>query len=230
MATTRWEPFAATFSIAARSPRGDAFGIAVCTAVPAVGALVPWVSLSGAIATQSYINSDLGRHGIALLEKGVPIHTALGALLEADEGRAHRQVHGVDALGNTFAFSGDECVDWYGHIQGDGYTIAGNMLVGEETIRAMADAYEGAPKDGDFAENLLLALEAGQAAGGDKRGKQSAALLVAASEPAFYHNLRVDDHPDPVAELRRIFELTRESHRQRVGVYKEKRTFPKPKW
>jgi uncharacterized Ntn-hydrolase superfamily protein len=203
-----------TFSIAARCPRSGDFGVAVATARPAVGALVPWVSARGAIATQARTNTDLGRHGLALMERGVPIGVALGGLLEGDPDRDLRQLHGVDAS-HTFAHTGGRCVEWCGHLVGDGFTVAGNMLVGEPVIQAMAEALL-ASREVELAERLVRALEAGQAAGGDKRGKQSAALLVVSEDPRGYHNLRVDDHPDPVGELRRIYEVA-VAHWDRVG-------------
>jgi len=191
-----------TFSIVARDPHAGAFGVAVSTARPNVGSLVPFVSRRGALATQGRVNTDLGRQGLQLLDQGVPIHVALRTLLETDPDREIRQVHGLDAE-RTFCHTGANCVPWYGHQEGAGFTVAGNMLTGPEVIQAMADAFAGAAGR-DFSDRLLAALEAGQAAGGDKRGKQSAALLVASEEPRMYHNLRVDDHADPVAELRRI--------------------------
>ncbi|HET7875409.1 MAG TPA: DUF1028 domain-containing protein [Methylomirabilota bacterium] len=194
-----------TFSIAARDPVTGDFGVAVSTARPAVGALVPWVSRSGAIATQARVNTELGRRGIALLDAGVPVGAALAGLLESDPDRDIRQIHGVDAAGE-FCHTGERCVAWCGHERGPGFSVAGNMLAGPAVVKAMAEAYESARAEGrEFSERLLLALEAGQAAGGDKRGRQSAALLVASAEPRTYHNLRIDDHPDPVAELRRLF-------------------------
>jgi uncharacterized Ntn-hydrolase superfamily protein len=196
-----------TFSIVAYDPATGAFGVAVATARPAVGALVPFVSPAGGIATQARVNTDIGRRGIALLEQGVPIGVALATLLADDPDRHIRQVHGVDAAG-SFCHTGAECVTWCGHHEGDGFTAAGNMLAGPRVIDAMVDTYRGARGEGrEISERLLLTLEAGQAAGGDKRGKQSAALLVASREPRGYHNLRVDDHADPVAELRRVYDL-----------------------
>lgn len=203
-----------TFSIAARCPRSGDLGVAVATARPAVGALVPWVSRHAAIATQARVNTELGREGLALVAEGVPIGPALGGLLEADAGREIRQLHGVDGRG-TFAHTGSECVPWCGHLVGEGFTVAGNMLTGEGVVKAMAEAFLARPT-AELAERLVGALEAGQAAGGDKRGKQSAALLVASDEPRGYHNLRVDDHADPVAELRRIFAVA-VAHWERVG-------------
>jgi uncharacterized Ntn-hydrolase superfamily protein len=203
-----------TFSIAARCPEEGSFGVAVATARPNVGSLVPFVSLKGAIATQARVNTDLGRKGLALLEAGVEVKIALGALLQADKDREVRQVHGLDAA-HAFAFTGEGCVEWAGHHIGKDYTVAGNMLVGPQVIQAMAASFEAeAREDLELSERLMRALEAGQGAGGDKRGKQSAAILVASPDPRLYHNLRVDDHTDPVPELRRVYDLVVEHSRQ----------------
>ena len=195
-----------TFSITARDREMGAFGVAVATARPNVGSLVPWVSPRGAIATQARINTDLGRQGLALMAQGVPVDVALSALLRKDSDRELRQVHGLDGE-RAFCHTGASCVPWCGHEQADEFTIAGNMLAGPDVVAAMARAFRASDGERrDLSERLLMALEAGQAAGGDKRGKQSAALLVAAiREPRMYHNLRVDDHTDPVAELRRVW-------------------------
>jgi uncharacterized Ntn-hydrolase superfamily protein len=196
-----------TFSIVAHDAAAGGFGVAVATARPAVGALVPFVSLSGGIATQARVNTEIGRHGVALLDQGVPIATALRSLLQDDGDRDIRQVHGVDARA-SFCHTGANCIPWCGHHEGDGFSVAGNMLTGPRVIEAMVAAYRRArAEERELSERLLLALEAGQAEGGDKRGKQSAAILVAGREPRGYHNLRVDDHPDPVAELRRVYDL-----------------------
>jgi len=191
-----------TFSVVARDAHGNV-GVAVSTARPNVGSLVPWVSARGAIATQARVDTDLGRHGLALLDQDLPIDVALSSLLAKDPERARRQLHGVD-LKRGFVHTGSECVPWAGHEQGPDYSVAGNMLTGPEVIGAMAGAFRRTASL-DLAERLLTVLEAGQAAGGDKRGKQSAALLIARAEPRMYDNLRVDDHTDPVAELRRVF-------------------------
>lgn len=196
-----------TFSIVAHDPAVGAFGVAVATARPAVGALVPFVSLHGGIATQARVNTEIGRRGIALLEQGVPVGVAIRVLMEGDPDREIRQVHGVDAAG-SFCHTGADCVSWCGHYEGDEFTVAGNMLAGPRVVETMVEAYRRARGEGrEVSERLLLTIEAGQAAGGDKRGKQSAALLVASREPRGYHNLRVDDHAEPVAELRRIYDL-----------------------
>jgi uncharacterized Ntn-hydrolase superfamily protein len=196
-----------TFSIVAYDSTVGAFGVAVATARPAVGALVPFVSLAGAIATQARVNTDIGRRGIALLEHGVPIPVALQSLLEGDADRTIRQVHGVSP-GGSFCHTGADCVSWCGHHDGGDFTVAGNMLTGPRVVEAMVEAYQRARDEKrELSERLLLTVEAGQSAGGDKRGKQSAALLVASRDPRGYHNLRVDDHVDPVGELRRIYDL-----------------------
>ena len=200
-----------TFSIAARDGETGAFGVAVATARPTVGSLVPWVSLRGAVATQARVNAELGRQGLLLLAEGVPVDVALSSLLRKDRDREIRQVHGLDGE-RAFCHTGAECVPWCGHEEGPDFTVAGNMLTGPDVIAAMVRTFS--KSDGELSSRLLLALEAGQTAGGDKRGKQSAALLVASPEPRMYHNLRVDDHGDPVGELRRIYELVVEHSRQ----------------
>lgn len=200
-----------TFSIVAREGETGAFGVAVATARPSVGSLVPWVSPKGAVATQARVNTELGRQGLLLLAEGVPVDVALSSLLWKDRDREIRQVHGLDGE-RAFCHTGAECVPWCGHEEGPDFTVAGNMLAGPDVIAAMARTFS--KSDGELSSRLLLALEAGQAAGGDKRGKQSAALLVASPEPRMYHNLRVDDHADPVGELRRIYELVVEHSRQ----------------
>ena len=205
-----------TFSIIARDPESGLFGVAVSTAVPCVGALVPHVRPAvGAIATQSYTNVRLGIDGLRLLKLGLSPEAALTALLAEDEHAAVRQVAGIDRRGRVFVYSGDQCVDWYGHRVGENYSVQGNMLVGKGTIDAMAEAFEAA--QGHLSSRLLEALEAGQAAGGDKRGRESAALLVAPFGDEFGKiDVRVDFHEDPVAELRRIFNLLSERQRQHV--------------
>lgn len=203
-----------TFSIAGHDPATGSFGVAVSTARPCVGSLVPFVSLNGAIATQARVNTELGRQGIALLDQGVPLGMALQTLLANDDEPERRQLHGVTA-DESFTFSGSLCVDWFGHHRGDGYTVAGNMLAGPQVTEAMAEAFERArSSSAELSDALIMAMEAGQAAGGDKRGKQSAALLIASKDPRMYHNLRVDDHATPVAELRRIHEIVVKQSRE----------------
>lgn len=213
-----------TFSIIARDPKRGLFGVAVSTAVPCVGAMVPHVKPGvGAIATQSYTNVGLGIDGLRLLELGLSPEAALTALLREDAEAARRQVAGIDNQGRIYAYSGDECVDWYGARSGEDYSVQGNMLVGKETIDAMADAFEQA--NGHLSARLLATLEAGQAAGGDKRGRESAALLVApfGDEQWSKIDIRVDQHPDPVAELRRIGNLLAERYREQIQAAEHER-------
>ncbi|MDR5673168.1 DUF1028 domain-containing protein [Halalkaliarchaeum sp. AArc-GB] len=214
-----------TFSICVREPYTDEdgtrhhrFGVAVTTRLPCVGTLCPFASEHGAVATQSLVNVELGRKGIDYLADGLAVEDALEALLNADEGRPQRQLHGVDTDG-TFVFSGDECRDWYGHAAGENYTVAGNLLTGPEVIDATAAAYESnAFGDDPLAARLIEALEAGHEEGGDKRTDlpiQSAALLVETTEDVEDEptspdsiDLRVDASETPVADLRETYELT----------------------
>jgi uncharacterized Ntn-hydrolase superfamily protein len=199
-----------TFSITARCPRTGMVGVAVCTAVPAVGSLCPFAKPHvGAIATQSFVNPYLGIDGLVLLGQGLSAQEALGQLLVNDPGREVRQLSIVDNTGKAVAFTGKNCIPWHGHITGDGYAVAANMMVDETTVAAMAQAFE-ANADDDLPERLLHALEAGDATGGDYRGRQSAALLVYDTEEYPYCSLRIDEHRTPVAELRRIFEVSRQ--------------------
>lgn len=196
-----------TFSIAARCPETGMVGVAVSTALLCVGQLVPFARAGvGAVATQSFVNPYLGLRGLDYLAEGMDAAVARDRLAAEDEGRALRQFSVVDRHGNSAAYTGVDCVPWCGHREGDGYAVAGNMLVGEETIAAMAAAYEDAA-DQPFPERLVRALEAGQAAGGDRRGRQSAALKVCDTEDYPSVDIRVDDHAEPVAELRRIWGL-----------------------
>lgn len=196
-----------TFSITARCPDTGMLGVAVSTKLLCVGALCPYVRAGvGAISSQSFVNPYIGINGIELLANGLGVEAVRDQLAVNDEGSALRQFSIVDAVGNAVVYSGTECVEWFGERVGQGYAAAGNMLVGEATITAMADAYEHSAAD-LFPERLMRALEAGQQAGGDKRGRQSAALKVAHTEDYPLVDLRVDDHAEPVAELRRLWGL-----------------------
>src|SRR3989441_6644803 len=168
-----------TFSITARDRETGAFGVAVATARPNVGSLVPWVSARGAIATQARVHTELGRQGLALLAQGVPVDVALSALLRKDGDREIRQVHGLDAE-RAFCHTGASCVPWCGHAQGDAFTVAGNMLAGPDVIGEMARTFRANGERRGLSGRLLLGLAAGQAAGGRKRGKPTAAALVVA--------------------------------------------------
>ncbi len=198
-----------TFSIAARCPRTGMLGVAVSTAVPGVGGICPFVRAGvGAVSTQSWVNPYLGIDGVELMAGGVGAQAALDKLIADDPGRDVRQVGLVDRDGASASWSGEQCVPWFGHLTGADYAVQGNMLVGEPTIQAMVEAFEkGAALD--LPERLLGVIEAGQAEGGDKRGRQAAALKVFYKEAFPYLDLRVDEHRHPVAELRRVFEVAR---------------------
>ncbi len=217
-----------TWSIIARDRDTGQFGIAVATRFFAVGALVPYVkSRIGAIATQALINPFYGTDGLRLLEQGSSARDVVREITAADAGRDHRQVHAMDARGEIAAHTGTACIGWCGHLAGDNVSIAGNMVLGAAVIEDTAAAYAmntALP----FPRRLIAALRAGEAAGGDKRGKQSAALVICGEEEWPDLNLRVDDHADPLAELERLEKVSRErfvhfrrflpNRRDRVGV------------
>jgi uncharacterized Ntn-hydrolase superfamily protein len=196
-----------TWSIVARDPATGSVGVGVATRFLAAGGLCANArSGVGALSTQALINPTYGPRGLALLAEGATAEEAVRRLVSEDAGRETRQVHAVDALGRAFAHTGGQCVPWSGHLTAPGVSVAGNMLAGPEVVEATLDAYRsGAALD--FADRLLTALEAGQAAGGDKRGQQSACLLVYGTEDYPDLSLRVDDHATPLAELRRIHTL-----------------------
>lgn len=201
-----------TFSIAARCARTGMLGVAVSTAVPAVGALVPHLRAGvGAIATQSFTNPYLGIDGLALLAEGLGAREALERVLATDPGRALRQVGIVDRDGASAAWTGEDCTAWFGHRTGPDYAVQGNMLLGAATLDAMVAAFAGTGAE-TLPERLMRSLEAGQMAGGDKRGRRSAALAVVLREAYPYLDLRVDEHAEPVAELRRIFEVAKHAY------------------
>jgi uncharacterized Ntn-hydrolase superfamily protein len=195
-----------TFSIVARDAQTGMLGIAVTTKFFGVGSLCPFARAGvGAVATQALVNPTYGPRGLELLARGLSPEDVIASLMQPDEGREHRQLHLVDAQGRVAARSGRECVGWFGPQTHDGFSVAGNMLAGPQVVAETARAY-AAGLDAPFAERLIRALESGQAAGGDKRGRQSAALLIVSTEVYPYLDIRVDDHPDPVAELRRLYE------------------------
>lgn len=194
-----------TFSVVARCPRTGQLGVAVATAVPAVGAMCPFVRAGvGAVSTQSWVNPYLALDALGLMRDGMAGPDALAQVVAGDAGRELRQVGVVDAQGRSAAWSGKACTDWFGHIAEPGFAVQGNMLVSGATIEAMAAAMR-ASEPLELAERLLRALEAGEAAGGDRRGRQSAALMVHEREDYALIDLRVDEHPRPVAELRRVW-------------------------
>ena len=193
-----------TWSIIARDPFTGQIGIAVATRFFAVGARVPHIAPGlGGIATQALVNPYYG------IDEGRLPHDIIATLIAADSGRESRQLHIMDATGRIAAHTGRECVDWCGHLNGDGFSIAGNMLAGAGVLDDTAKAY--AANDAlPFAQRLIAAMKAGEAAGGDKRGKQSAALLIYGEEEWSDLDLRVDDHTDPLAELERLEAVSRE--------------------
>jgi uncharacterized Ntn-hydrolase superfamily protein len=199
-----------TWSIIARDGATGQFGIAVATKFFAVGARVPHIAPGlGGVATQALVNPYYGIDGVRQLQDGKSPQEVVVALLAADEGRESRQLHIMDAQGRIAAHTGKECVDWCGHLKGDGFSIAGNMLAGPQVLHETAKTYaENATLP--FARRLIAAMRAGEAAGGDKRGKQSAALLINEGEEWSSLDLRVDDHADPLAELARLERVSRE--------------------
>ncbi len=198
-----------TWSIVARDPKTGAFGVAVATKFLAVGALCPYVrSGVGALATQALVNPIYGTRGLQLLDEGVDAKNVVATLVGADAGQDKRQLHVLDASGGNAAHTGGDCVPWSGHWLGRGFSVAGNTLAGPQVLEATVAAYAAAAER-PFADRLIRALEAGEAAGGDKRGRQSAALLIHTTEVYPWLDLRVDDHADPLLELRRLYEESR---------------------
>jgi uncharacterized Ntn-hydrolase superfamily protein len=194
-----------TFSIVARCPRTGALGVAVTTAVPAVGAICHYVVPGvGAASTQAWVNPYLAIAALDRLRAGETAADALAAVVAGDAASAVRQFGLVDAAGRAASFTGGECTPWCGHRTGEGFAIQGNMLTGPDVLSEMQAAFAGSAAE-ELAERLIRALEAGQAVGGDKRGKQSAAVIVYGAEDYAEVDLRVDEHPLPVAELRRVW-------------------------
>ena len=196
-----------TFSIVAHCPRTGQLGVAVSTAVPAVGAMCPFSRARvGAVSTQSWVNPYLATRALDLIASGLDAPTALECVLQSDQAKQLRQIGIVDSQGRAAVWSGTDCTSWAGDIVGPGYSIQGNMLVSGETLTAMQTAFVEACAL-ELAERLMRALEAGQHAGGDKRGRQSASLSVYENEDYPLWDLRVDEHSEPVAELRRVFNV-----------------------
>jgi uncharacterized Ntn-hydrolase superfamily protein len=199
-----------TWSIIARDSTSGQFGIAVATKFFAVGARVPHIAPGlGGVATQALVNPYYGIDGVRLLQDGKGPEAIVAALIASDDGRESRQLHIMDAQGRIAAHTGKDCVDWCGNLRGDGFSIAGNMLAGPAVLDETATAY-AANAAFPFARRLIAAMRAGEAAGGDKRGKQSAALLINDGEEWSALDLRVDDHADPLAELERLERVSRE--------------------
>ena len=202
-----------TYSIVACDPERREWGVAVQSKVLAVGSVVPWAEAEvGAVATQAYANPGYGPHGLALLREGRSASEAVAALTATDEGRADRQVGVVDATGGAATYPGGACFDWAGGRTGAGYAAQGNILVSAQTVDALAETFEAGAAE-PLTDRLLACLSAAQRAGGDRRGQQSASLLVVrrgcgyAGLSDVLVDLRVDDHPEPIAELERLFAL-----------------------
>lgn len=203
-----------TYSIVARDPESGELGVAVQSHYFSVGSVVTWAEAGiGAVATQSMAKVDYGPEGLALMRRGLSAAQALGALVANDEGREVRQVAMVDARGAAAVHTGGRCIPEAGHLTGDGFSVQANLMASSSVWPAMKTAFESAT--GDLAERLVVALEAAEAAGGDIRGRQSAALLVVSGERSEktwegrLFDLRVEDHPEPLAELRRLLRLRR---------------------
>ncbi|MXW06188.1 MAG: DUF1028 domain-containing protein [Gemmatimonadetes bacterium] len=206
-------PCYSTFSIVALDPDTGDLGVATQSKYLAVGSVVPWARFNaGAIATQAWANASFGPRGLDLLEQDVGAIDTLERLIGTDTGRQSRQVGVVDLDGTAAAFTGEQCQEWAGHVTGPGYVCLGNILAGEEVVAVMAETFE-APGEEDFAAKLLAVLTAGQEAAGDRRGMQSAALLVAregggcGGTSDYLVDLRVDDHAAPIEELKRLYLL-----------------------
>jgi uncharacterized Ntn-hydrolase superfamily protein len=211
-----------TYSIVARDAATGDMGVAVQSHWFSVGSIVTWAGAGvGAIATQSFVEPAYGPRGLELMKSGLSAKQALDALLLVDEGRDVRQVAFVDTDGNVAAHTGAKCIEAAGHHVGNGYSVQANMMLNDKVVPAMAKAYESA--EGDLAERLMAALEAAQAAGGDIRGKQSAAMLIVKSESTGRSwadrvlELRIEDHPTPIAELRRLLQIHRAYEHMNAG-------------
>jgi uncharacterized Ntn-hydrolase superfamily protein len=201
-----------TFSIVAFDEKTREWGVAVQSKFVAVGAVVPFaVAEVGAIATQALANTSYGPKGLTLLNMGFSAQETIDILIKNDEEKDQRQIGVVDMFGNAASYTGKECYDWAGHIVGDHYCCQGNILASNEVVNAMSEAYEGT--EGDLIERLFAALEAGQEKGGDKRGREAAAILIVKEKGAYdggtdrYIDIRVDEHPYPIKELRKVFEV-----------------------
>jgi uncharacterized Ntn-hydrolase superfamily protein len=213
------EPPVATFSICAYEPATGEIGVAVQSKFLGVGSVVPWAKAGvGAVATQAYANTTFGPRGLELMAQGVPVEEVLARLLASDDGFERRQVGMIDLNGNAATYTGSGCTSWAGGMTGKNFCVQGNILAGEKVVEAMVMGFE--TTSGDLGDRMLAALAAGQSVGGDRRGMQSAALLIVRDKAGYggfndrYRDLRVEDHPKPIDELKRIYEL-------------HKRTFPR---
>ncbi|WP_137285374.1 DUF1028 domain-containing protein [Halorussus salinisoli] len=225
-----------TFSICARESYLDdeereqiRYGVAVVTRLPRVGALCPFANQSGAVSTQSRLNVELGRKGVAYLADGLRVGDALPALLNADPNASHRQLHGVDQE-SAFAHTGEDCDGWAGHLVGENYSIAGNLLRSEAVVKSMEKAYVDGERDDGFAQRLLAVLRAGEEVGGDARDElsiQSGAILIRDTEdypimePAS-HDVRIDATTTPVDDLQETLDAVITAHQEALKSLREK--------
>jgi uncharacterized Ntn-hydrolase superfamily protein len=201
-----------TYSIVARDAETGHLGVAVASRFFAVGAIVPHIrGRVGAIATQAFVSPLYGTEGLKLLERGMAPQAIVETLTAQDAGQRNRQLHLIDAQGRNAAFTGADCVDWAGHLLADGVSVAGNMLEGPEVIASTLAVYQ-ASMHLPLAERLLAAMQAGEDAGGDKRGKQSASLTVYRDQDYAWLDIRADDDPDPLTELRRLYAVAQERY------------------
>ncbi|WP_210878702.1 DUF1028 domain-containing protein [Roseovarius autotrophicus] len=199
-----------TYSIVARDPASGHLGVAVASRFFAVGHAVPFLcGRVGAVATQAFVNPTYGPDALRLMKAGAPPDAILPILTARDDGHRNRQVHLIDAAGRNAAFTGDDCVDWCGHLVAEGVSVAGNMLEGPAVIADTLTAYRDA-MDKPLAERLLIAMQAGEDAGGDKRGRQSACLVIYRDQDYAWLDIRADDHADPLSELRRLYAVAQE--------------------
>lgn len=200
-----------TYSIVAREPQTGQVGIAVASRFFACGALVPWMSATAAVATQAFVNPLWGVQGLARLDAGEDPASILGDFIERDTGQAIRQAHVMAPGGQMAQHTGADCVPWAGHVSARDISVAGNMLTGPAVIEETLACYLAQPEL-PFAERLLAAMEAGEAAGGDKRGRQAAGLVIHAGQPYPLLDIRADDHADPLAEVRRLLAVSKERY------------------
>ena len=230
LTATAWaEMPVSTYSIVAYDEATGQLGVAVQSHWFSVGALVPWAKAGvGAVATQSFVRVEYGPEGLALMEEGVSAEEALAQLVAQDAQSAVRQVAMIDVKGSVAAHTGDKCIDYAGHRVGKNYSVQANLMASDQVPRAMAEGFEKA--EGDLAERLMVALEAAEAAGGDIRGKQSAAILVVSGETTGFPwkdklvDLRVEDDPEPLAQMRRLLRINRAyMHANQGDVYLEER-------
>ena len=198
-----------TYSIVAKDKKTGAIGIAVASRFFACGAMVPFVAQNVAVASQAFCNPLWGIEGRDRLNAGEKADVILKDFVKRDAGQSIRQAHMIDRYGNTHAHTGKDCVDWAGHVSADLVSVAGNMLVGESVVMDTLTSYQDNIKE-DFLDRFLFAMQAGEKAGGDKRGKQAAAIIIHMGQDYPWINLRVDDHADPLTELRRLVDVSRE--------------------